>query len=196
MDALLKGFEIVARHLFLVAFSTVMFCRVCGFRVSAWDSYRTSRSFGYGYGSVTELTEVPCNVARSYRTHRSSGRVQKNSAPSPRVLWHGAYRNHRSSGYGYECPTELTEVPGTGVKVLQDFQKFQVLRHGRTELTEVPGRYKNAVPYPGYCGTVIQILQKFRVRVRMSYRTHRSSLYGYGCSTELTEVPGTGNTRG
>ena len=29
----------------------------------------------------------------------------------------------------------------------------------------------------------------------MSYRTHRSSLYGFGCS-ELTEVPGTGNTRG
>ena len=127
MDALLKGFEIVARHLFLVAFSTVMFCRVCGFRVSAWDSYRTSRSFGYGYGSVTELTEVPCNVARSYRTHRSSGRVQKNSAPSPRVLWHGAYRNHRSSGYGYECRTELTEVLCTGMDVLQNSQKFRVL---------------------------------------------------------------------
>ena len=28
----------------------------------------------------------------------------------------------------------------------------------------------------------------------MPYRTHRISLYGFGC-TELTEVPGTGNTR-
>ena len=36
------------------------------------------------------------------------------------------YRTHKSSGYGYECPTELTEVPGTGMKVL-------------TELREVPG---------------------------------------------------------
>ena len=36
-----------------------MFCRVCGFRVRVWESYRASRSFGCGYGSVTELTEVP-----------------------------------------------------------------------------------------------------------------------------------------
>ena len=72
----------------------------------------------------------------------------KNAVPVPRVLWHAAYRTHRSSGYGYECPTELTEVPGTGMKVLQNFQKFRVLWHGRTELTEVPGRYRNAVPVP------------------------------------------------
>ena len=29
------------------------------------------RSSGYGYGSVTELTEVPGIVARAYKTHRS-----------------------------------------------------------------------------------------------------------------------------
>ena len=34
--------------------------------------------------------------------------------------------------------TELPEVSGTGAKVLQNFQKFQVSWHGRTELT-VPG---------------------------------------------------------
>ena len=39
--------------------SKVMFCRVCGFRVRVWESCRNSRSFGYGYGSVTELIEVP-----------------------------------------------------------------------------------------------------------------------------------------
>ena len=61
--------------------------------------------------------------------------------PYPGVLLHGAYRAHRSSGYGYECHTELTEVPGTGMKVLQNW-------HGRTELPEVPGGYKNAVPVP------------------------------------------------
>ena len=101
----------------------VKLCRVCGFRVRVWESYRTSKSFGYGYGSVTELTEVPGIVARAYRTHRSSG-------------------------YGCECATELTEVPGTGMKVLQNFQKYRALWHGPTELTEVPGRYKNAVPVP------------------------------------------------
>ena len=95
---------------------------------------QTSRSFGHGYGSVTELTEVPGIVARAYRTRRSSGRVRKMLVPVPRVLWHGAYRTHRSSGYGYECPTELTEFLGAGMKVLQNFQKLRVLWHGRTEL--------------------------------------------------------------
>ena len=66
------------------------------------------------------------------------------------------------------------------MEVLQNSQKFRVLWLGRTELTEIPGRYKNAVyPYPGYLwhgrtelsevqGTdmnVVQNLQKFRVRV-------------------------------
>ena len=116
----------------------------------------------------------------------------KNAVPVTRVLWHGAYRTHRSFGYGYECPTELTEVAGTGMKVLQNFQKLRVLWHGRTELTEVPGRYKNAVPVPlvlwhgrtdltevpGTGMYVVQNSQEFFVRVWVLYRTHRSSGYG------------------
>ena len=92
--------------------SKVMFCRVCGFRVRVWESYRTSRSFGNGYGSVTELTEVPGIVARAYRTHRSSGRVQKMLYPYP--------------GYCGMGHTERTDVPGTGMNVLQNSQKFWV----------------------------------------------------------------------
>ena len=35
------------------------------------------------------------------------------------------------------------------MKVLQNFQKFRVLRHGRTELTKVPGTGNNRVnAYP------------------------------------------------
>ena len=71
--------------------------------------------------------------------------------------------------------TELTEVPGTDTEVLQNSQKFRVLWHGRTELTKVPGRYKNAIPVP-------------RVFVARAYRAYRSSGYGYECPTELTEV--------
>ena len=56
--------------------SAFMFCRGCGFRVRVLASYRTPRSFGSGYGSVTELPEVPGIVAQAYRTHRRSGRVQ------------------------------------------------------------------------------------------------------------------------
>ena len=35
-----------------------------------------------------------------------------------------SYRTYRSPGYGYECHTELTEVLGTGMEVLQNSQKF------------------------------------------------------------------------
>ena len=63
--------------------------------------------------------------------------------------------------------------------MLQNSQKFRVLWHGRTEPTEVPARYKNAVPVPP-------------VFVALAYRAYRSSGYGYESCTELTEVPGTG----
>ena len=155
-----------------------MFGRVCRFQVRVWESYRNCRSFGYGYGSVTELTEVPGIVARAYITHRFSGQVQKNVVPVPRVLWHGAYRTHRSSSgyerqqthrssrYGYESLTELTEVPGIVARAYRTHNKFRAgintlypypgyCGHGRTELTEVPGTGMN----------VVQNLQKFWVRV-------------------------------
>ena len=89
---------------------------------------------------------------------------------------------------------EATQVPGKGMGILQNLQKFRVrvrkcyvhnsqkfrvLWHGRTELTEVPGRHKNAVPVP-------------RVFVARAYRSYRSSGYGYERRTKLTEVPGTG----
>ena len=76
-----------------------------------------------------------------------------------------AYITYRSSGYGYECHTELpgvpvreatehnlaqSEVPGMGT----DFEVFQVsqklrVRYGRlTELTEAPDRHANVEPVP------------------------------------------------
>ena len=66
------------------------------------------------------------------------------------------------------------------MEVLQNFQKFRVLWHGRTELTEVPGGYKkcctstpgtvargvqNSQKFSGTCVSVLQNSQKFRVRV-------------------------------
>ena len=104
------------------------------FRVRVWKCYRTHRSSVYCGTGIQNSQKFRAGT--------------KNAVPVPRVLLHGAYRTHRTSGYGFECPTELTQVPGTGMKVLQKFQKFRVFWHGRTELTEVPGRYKNAVPVP------------------------------------------------
>ena len=74
-------------------------------------------------------------------------------------------------GYcGTGC-TGLTEVPGTGINVLQNQHKFGYGYESLTELPEVPGI------------------------VTRAFRTYRSSGYGYACPTELTEVPGTGITR-
>ena len=73
-------------------------------------------------------------------------------------------------------------MPGTAIEALQNSQKFRV---GTLVLYPYPyphpGIFKRAYPYPGYCAAVVHNSQKFRVRVRMSYRTYRSS--------------GTGNTR-
>ena len=46
-------------------------------------------------------------------------------------------------GEGYDSLIELPGVSGTGIEVLKKSQKFRVLWHGRTELTEVPGGNKN-----------------------------------------------------
>ena len=62
--------------------------------------------------------------------------------------------------------TELPEVSGTGMEVLKNSQKFRVLWHGRTELTELPGRYKKCCTRtPGIVARGVQNLLKFRVRV-------------------------------
>ena len=102
---------------------------------------------------LQNFQKLRVRVWKCDRTHRSSGYcgtgVQKsqkfragtqNAVPVPRVLWLGAYRTHRSSGYGHECPTELTEVPGTGMKSLKRTSRRSGYGHERpTELTEVPG---------------------------------------------------------
>ena len=79
---------------------------------------RTYRSSGYGYGSVTELTEVPGIVARACTELTQVPGRYKNAVPASRVYAKRAYRAYRSSGYGYECRTELTEVPVAGMNVL------------------------------------------------------------------------------
>ena len=79
----------------------------------------------------------------------------------------------------YGVFTELAKGPCMGTEVLESSQKLRVLWHGRTELTEVPGSYENAVPVPRVfwhgsaevtdaAGTginVIQNLERFRVPV-------------------------------
>ena len=92
----------------------VMFCSVRGFRVRVWESCRTSRSLRYGYGCVTELTEVPgvCGAGVQNLQKFRAG-IKWLCTRTPGIVAR-SYRSYRSSGYGYECRTNLTEVPGTG----------------------------------------------------------------------------------
>ena len=84
-----------------------------------------------------------------------------------------AYRTYKSSGYGYECPTELGEVlcrviPGLntpGMVVCVPYgqnanRKFAYGYECRTELTDVPGT-----------AWVVPNSQKFRVRVIPEVKT-------------------------
>ena len=74
---------------------------------------------------------------------------------------------------------EATDVPGKGMGILQNLQKFQVRVRGcyRTHRNsgycgtavqnsqKFPAGIKMMYAYPGYCGTGVQSFQKFRVRV-------------------------------
>ena len=86
--------------------------------------------------------------------------------PYPGVFVAPAYRTSRSSGYGYECPTEVTEglcrvipeVNTPGMVCCVPYRQNQNLCFGygyecRTELTEDPGS-----------GRVVQNSQKSRIR--------------------------------
>ena len=72
-------------------------------------------------------------------------------------------------GYGYWGLTELTEVPGTGMRMLYPYPGY--CRAGRKMLYPYPGCCRAGMemlcPYPEYCGRGVHNSQKFRV------------LYGY-----------------
>ena len=91
------------------------------------------------------------------------------------------HRAHISSGYGYGCLVEPTQVPGIGTGV-QNSQKFpgryknvvpvpRVLWHGRSSISEAPGAGVRAIPgtqftvLPRTGMGIAQNSQKFRVRV-------------------------------
>ena len=133
----------------------VMICRVCGFRVRVWKSFRTSRSRGYGYESVYGTSRSSGYWSTGVQnSHKFRAGTKGALPPVRRVLWHGVYWTHTSSGYGFDCPTELTEV------------RVRVWKSYRTSRSSE------------YCGMGVHNLQKFRVRVWMPHITYRSSGYG------------------
>ena len=128
------------------------------------------------------------------------------------------YKYIRTAVRRSECVTDETYI--------RRHNAYCTLRVKPEWIPGSPGTVTEVYPYPGYCATVtedpgkgtgiLQNLQKFRVRARKCYRTHRSSGYcGTGVQnlqkfrvgikmlypyprylwhgrTELTEVPDTG----
>ena len=84
--------------------------------------------------------------------------------------------------------TEVTEVPGKGMGILQNFPTFRVEYGDVTALTQVPGiaarGYRTHVSYTKFKPVP-------RVFLPLTYRTSKSSGYGYEYRTELPGVPGT-----
>ena len=87
--------------------------------------------------------------------------------PVPRIFVAPAYKTSRSSGYRFECPTEVTEVlcriipgvntPGMVLCVPHRHTENRTFGYGydcRIEPTDVPGT-----------GRIVQNSQKSRVRV-------------------------------
>ena len=227
----------------------IVFCRVCGFRIWVWKSYRTCRSSGYGYGCFTELTEVPGGYAKIAPVSVPDGTrtpgcccSHNNSSPPCRPWSQGRLqclkRKNTSGGkktkniktiigtnriaqtkitkvrssyvtrVSCHGPTELEQVLGTGMNVVhnshKNLHKFRVRVWMSCRSHRFPGYVlqnsqkfrvgiRTLYPYPGYFGTGVQ-LRKVRVRVWISCTTRQRSSPGYGCCTELTYVPGTGNT--
>ena len=76
------------------------------------EVFGTSRSFGYGHGSVTELRSSGYFGAVVQNSQKFRAGTKKKLYPYP---WY--------CGTGR---TQLTEVSGTGMNVLQNSQKFRV----------------------------------------------------------------------
>ena len=121
------------------------------FRVRVWKCYRTHRSSRYCGTGV--------NNSQKFRAGA------KHAVPVPRGVWNGSYITYRSSGYGYESLTELPEVPGIVVRAYRTYGSSGQV-------------WKCCTRTPCICGTGVQNLPKFRVRVWISYRIYRGSAYG------------------
>ena len=76
-------------------------------------------------GFVAKLTELSGRVWKSYRTHktpRAGDNVVQNSQTLPRI----STKVYPIPGYGYEVRTDLTELPGKGMKVLKHPQNCRL----------------------------------------------------------------------
>ena len=153
------------------------FCRVCEGMGVLQNSQKVS---GTGMDLLQNFQKFRVLWHRySLQNSRKFRAGTKHAVPVPRVLWHRSYKTHRSSRNGCESLNELPQVPGTGMKVLQNFQNFRVLWHTDVQNFQKFRAGTNTLyPYPGS-------LWHRRTELQL---TARSSGYGYECPTEVTEV--------
>ena len=117
---------------------------------------QTSPTTSYTYVSHPKTLPRLCRLDKIYIRSISALKYQAHDVCNSKIRTysepHSRFGHKLTLINKKESLAGLAQVSGTGMEVLQNSQKFQVLWHGRTELTEVPGRYKMMFPYPGYCG--------------------------------------------
>ena len=178
------------------------------FRVRVWKSYRTHRVRGRYTNVAPVPAPAPGYFFKGIPVPRvlCHGRTELAQAPGTGInVIHNLLAEVPGTG---NTPGMVLSVPyrtqpfrlpkfrvRVRMKVLQNSQKFRVRvwksyrthrksREGIRMLYSTRTRprprvfHKRAYPYSGHCATGEQNLEKFRVRVRMSYRTCRSSGYG------------------
>ena len=80
---------------------------------------------GKGRGVLQNLQKFRVRVRKCYRTHRSSGYCGT-GVQNLQNVWAGIRMLYPYPAYLWHGRTELTEVPGTGMNVVQNLQKFFV----------------------------------------------------------------------
>ena len=80
---------------------------------------------GKGMGTLKNLQKFRVRVRKCYRTHRISGYCGTGVQSSPKFRA-GIKMVYPYPGYLWHEPAELTEVPGAGIYVVRNLQKFRV----------------------------------------------------------------------
>ena len=107
-----------------------MLCRVRGFRVvvreyteppevscTGWKCYRNHNSSGYCSTDVQNLQKFRAGIKMLYQYAGYCGTVVQILQKFRVRVWM-SYRTHRSFFHRYGCCIELTEIPGTGITLV------------------------------------------------------------------------------
>ena len=141
-------------------------------------------SVGYeGYGCYTKLTKVSGIVRLLVPVPVPDPLYFNKAVPGTRLFCRGCTELTKVSGTGMDV---VPNLPKCRVRVWMFYQAYQRVGYGTISCTYTRTRprvfQQDRIPYQG--------------NLPLAYRTCQSVGFGFGSRIKLTEVSGTGNTRG